>query len=205
MKIQAIIPCAGTGLRLKLSVIKPLVLLEKKPIFVYCLEVFQKCFLVDSVIVVVHRQYVKDFKKIIKKYHLTKVIDVVVGGKNRCEKLLRDCIKTAKRFSAAIAATALTSTIKKVDIRTMRIKQTLDRTKLFAAQTPQVFKKDLIVKAYENICAGAPTDEAMLVEQMGLDVKIVLGSYENIKITTSEDLIFAQNLIKKKEKLCCKK
>ncbi|MBU0502653.1 MAG: 2-C-methyl-D-erythritol 4-phosphate cytidylyltransferase [bacterium] len=76
------------------------------------------------------------------------------------------------------------------------ILETVDRGKLWAAQTPQVFRKDIIVKAFARFGQEKVTDDAMLVEKSGIPVTMVMGSYQNIKITTPEDIIFAQALIK---------
>ena len=77
---------------------------------------------------------------------------------------------------------------------------TLDRGKLWAAQTPQVFKKEIILRAFaEGYAEFQVTDDAMLVEKLGIPVKMVMGSYENIKITTPEDLKIAEGLLKERE------
>ena len=228
MKIQAIIPSAGIGSRLKALTLKPLVMLDGKPIFIYCLETFESCSLIDSMIVVANSNGIEDFKVAIKESGLKKIKAVVSGGKERFDSvrnglrqvdvdtdivlihdgarpfvsvdLVEKCIKTAEESSAAIAAVAVKSTIKLVDLKSMTVERTLDRTKLWDTQTPQVFKKDIIVKAYDNMLQKNPTDDATLVEQMGAKVKIVEGSYDNIKITTPEDLRLAELLLMAKGK-----
>lgn len=119
-------------------------------------------------------------------------------------------IKEAEKSGAAILAVPVKATIKRVtgygirdtdkknNFGTHLVSETLDRNSLWEAQTPQVFRKDLILKAYEKFAGLKATDDAMLVEKMGKKVTVVMGSYNNIKITTSEDLIFAEAILRAK-------
>ncbi len=228
MKIQAIIPSAGSGLRLKNALLKPLVLLEGKSILAYSLEVFEKCSLIDSVIIVGHPDKVESFKVMISDHGFKKIKCVIPGGKERCDSvkkglqkldedtdivvvhdgarpfvsidLIERCIKEAEENLAAIAAVPVKPTIKIVDLESMTVAETLDRAKLWNVQTPQVFKKDVLLKAYENIDQKKPTDDSSLVEQMGIKVKVVQGDYQNIKITTPEDFKLAEFLVREKGK-----
>lgn len=214
MKIQAIIPSAGSGLRLKSELLKPLILIEGKSILAHSLKVFEECSLIDSVIIVGHPDKVESFKAMISEHGFKKIKCVILGGKERCDSvsnglqeidedtdmvvvhdgarpfvsidLLERCIKEAEENLAAIAAVSVKPTIKTVDLESMTVVETLDRTKLWDVQTPQVFKKDILLKAYANVDRRAPTDDSSLVEQMGVKVKIVQGDYKNIKITTPE-------------------
>jgi 2-C-methyl-D-erythritol 4-phosphate cytidylyltransferase len=77
-----------------------------------------------------------------------------------------------------------------------RVEETLDRSLLWAAQTPQIFKKEIIVKAYSQKDQHKVTDDAMLVEKLGIPVKMVMGSYHNIKITSPADLMIAEAILK---------
>ncbi|KPK97054.1 MAG: hypothetical protein AMJ95_11170 [Omnitrophica WOR_2 bacterium SM23_72] len=120
-------------------------------------------------------------------------------------------IKQAARTGAAIVGVPVKATIKKVrslnfEIRskskkqkpkTIVVEKTLDRSKLWEIQTPQVFKRNLIFKAYRKFGRLDVTDDAMLVEKLGVAVYVVPGSYRNIKITTSEDLAIAEAILKK--------
>ncbi|MDD3375656.1 MAG: 2-C-methyl-D-erythritol 4-phosphate cytidylyltransferase [Candidatus Omnitrophica bacterium] len=228
MKTQVIIPSAGIGSRLKTATLKPLIVLDGKPIFIHCLEAFEACSLIHSIIVVVSSESIEDFKVAIKENGLKKVKAIVPGGSERCDSvqnglkqvdddadvvlvhdgarpfvsvdLIERCIKALKENEAAIAAVAVKPTIKLVDAERMIIEKTLDRTKLWDAQTPQAFKKDIIVKAYSHMLQENPTDDSSLVERMGVKVKIVEGSYDNIKITTPEDLKLAEILVKTRGK-----
>jgi len=111
-------------------------------------------------------------------------------------KTVASVIFEAKKSGAAILGVPVKSTIKE-GIRAsgdqgIRVKNTLDRFNLWEIQTPQVFRKELIVEAYKKFGKHTVTDDSMLVEKLGHKVSLVMGSYKNIKITTPEDLIIAK-------------
>ncbi len=223
MKTQAIVPAAGSGQRLKFKIPKPLVLLKSKPLIVYCLEKFQKCSLIDSVILVVQKKYLARFKSIIKNYRLTKVVHVIGGGKTRRdsvvlglkvldkdtdfilvhdgarpfieESLIERTIAQAAKHQAVIASVPVKPTIKQVNCKKFIVEKTLERSTLWEVQTPQVFKKDILIKAHAQPITSEITDDAALVEKLGIDVHVVMGDYRNIKITTPEDLVLAEALL----------
>jgi 2-C-methyl-D-erythritol 4-phosphate cytidylyltransferase len=118
------------------------------------------------------------------------------------KKMISGTIKEAKTSGAAIAAVPVKATIKSVVripssvVRKFVVEKTLSREGLWEIQTPQVFKKELILKAYKKFGKHDVTDDAMLVEKLGRKVGVVFGSYDNIKITTPEDLIFAKAILK---------
>jgi 2-C-methyl-D-erythritol 4-phosphate cytidylyltransferase len=117
-------------------------------------------------------------------------------------EILSSVIKEAKISQAAIVGVPVKATIKKVVscqlsvVSRLVVEKTLDRKDLWEIQTPQVFNKDLILKAYKRFKKFPATDDAMLVERLGVKVSVVLGSYNNIKITTPEDLILAEAIVK---------
>lgn len=223
MKIQAIIPAAGLGTRLKSDIDKPLISLNGHPVFLYPLRLFQRCHLIESVIVVVNGKNLLSFKTIIKKHKLTKVAKIIVGGETRCDSvynglkeldadtdlvmihdavrpfvtrsLLEDIISVGKKKEAVVVGVPVKSTIKRVELKEMLVEKTLDREILWEIQTPQIFKKEILLNAYDQGRVGIPTDDATLVEQSGIKVHVVVGDYQNIKITTQEDLIFAQAIL----------
>ena len=172
-------------------------------------------------------------KEIVEKYGYTKVTKIVIGGKERyhsvyngiCaakregvvfihdgarpfinEQLLSKLYNEVKEHRACISAVRSKDTIKIADDNEM-VKETPDREYLWSIQTPQVFETELIVSAYEKLFQNLPkniTDDAMVVENtMNIKVKLVEGEYQNIKITTPEDLeiaeVFAKKIRKKKE------
>jgi 2-C-methyl-D-erythritol 4-phosphate cytidylyltransferase/2-C-methyl-D-erythritol 2,4-cyclodiphosphate synthase len=198
------------------------------PILVHTLKIFQKLKAIDDIILVLPPDdLVSVRQELIDKYELTKVTSIVAGGKERqdsvrnglaaidgkCELILvHDAVrpfvteKVIRRVAAAAKATGAASlgvkakdTIKetgKNDIVTV----TIPRHNLWLTQTPQAFKLDILKKAYKKAYDEKfyGTDDASLVERMGIKVKMIAGSYDNIKITTPEDLVMAKAFIKSK-------
>lgn len=224
MKIQAIIPAAGEGKRLKGPRPKPLISIKGKPLLIYALQTLEECSLIDSIIVVAPKENLKDFKEALNDFGIKKVVRCVAGGKRRCdsvlnglkeldkdtkivvihdgarpfltEGLLKRCILAGQAHKAAVAAVAVKPTIKRVS-KNLVVCETLNRDELWEVQTPQVFAKDVIVKAYKRLGKRTPTDDAQVVEDLGLKVKIVQGDYQNIKVTTKEDLELADFILSK--------
>src|SRR3989338_11657786 len=89
MKVQAIIPAAGSGIRFRSSTLKPLVLLKNKPVIVHTLQAFERSSSVSSVIVVVPKDFISAYNKCIKRFRLKKVVQVIAGGPSRCESVYR--------------------------------------------------------------------------------------------------------------------
>ncbi len=221
MKTQAIIAAGGVGTRLKQSLPKPLVKINGKPILAYTLEAFERSSLIDSVVLVGHKKYLGEMKNIVEKFAIKKVKEIVAGGKTRCEsvyqglmvtlpttkmvvihdaarplispKIINQAIRLARKYLAVVVAVAVKSTVKEIDPQSLMVKRTLPRETIWEIQTPQVFNKDLLLKAYAKLDpmtlrSGSLTDDASLVEQLGVKVRILPGHYRNIKITTQEDL-----------------
>jgi len=118
------------------------------------------------------------------------------------KEMVSSVIKTAKSYGAAIVGVPVKATVKEVVgcrlsvVSKFVVKKTLRRDNLWEIQTPQVFRKDLILKAYDKFGDIDVTDDAMLVEKLGAKVSVVRGAYNNIKITTPEDLVIAQAIAK---------
>ena len=104
--------------------------------------------------------------------------------------LIGDGLNTVGETGAAVAAVPVKDTIKLSDSRSL-IRETIERSQLWAAQTPQIFSFDIITRAYGNLTAEI-TDDSTAVEQLGYKVKLYMGDYRNIKITTPEDLKLAR-------------
>lgn len=226
MKIVAVVPAAGKGIRLKKRTPKPLVLLDKYPIIIHTLKALSRSGLINNIVLVVDKDYLSRFKSEVKKNKLNKIKKIVSGGQHRfdsvrngilsvdsdadlilihdavrpfiAQKIIKDSIVAANKIGACVVAVPVKSTIKEVKLSNLLVKKTLDRNVLWEIQTPQVFKRDVILKAYKSNKNRLAFDDTSLVEKLGKDVKIVRGSYENIKITTPEDLLFAKALLKKK-------
>jgi len=227
VKVEAIIPTAGLGIRLSRKRPKPLIVIDGEPLFVHTLKVFEKAYCVDSVILVVHSRYRTSYEKYVKKYRLSKVKIVMVGGETRQEsvkraieyldkktrmvlihdgvrpfislKLIQKAVDLCKKHRAVVVAVPVKQTIKRVDDQGF-VEATLKRHKLWEVQTPQVFRRDILEKAYRGNQMSLVTDDASLVENIGIKVKVAEGDYANIKITTPEDLMMAQMFLKQHKK-----
>lgn len=224
MKTQAIILTAGEGRRIHSQVPKALIQILDKPIFIHTLEVFEQSALIDNVILVVPLDKMSDFERFIKEFDIKKVTKIVAGGPTRnasvynglnvvdheteivlihdgvrpfvSTDLIDRSLEACQQEDAVIVGVPLKSTIKKVDENDLTVQETLNRNLLWEVQTPQVFKKDVLLKAHEKGKGSDPTDDASLIEEIGGRVKVVNGEYKNIKITTQDDLVIARAFLK---------
>ncbi len=118
-------------------------------------------------------------------------------------QMVQRLLTALKKHKAVIAGVPVKATVKQVNAKTLRVERTLQRSLLWEAQTPQGFHKDVLVKAHQQKFkgealrpgSGQVTDDAMLVERLGVGVKVVMGDHRNVKITTPEDLSIAEGLI----------
>ncbi|MDD5136415.1 MAG: 2-C-methyl-D-erythritol 4-phosphate cytidylyltransferase [Candidatus Omnitrophica bacterium] len=217
-RVVAIVPAAGTGRRLGAGRKKPFVLLGGKPLVSYALRALDASNDIDGIIVACESSSIGRIRSIAKRYRIYKLIDVVAGGATRFESV-RNCmsslvgsfdvalihdaarpfidgamikrsVRAAWKFGACIAAVPESDTVKAAN-GALFIERTLDREKIFRAQTPQAFRYSLIRKAYLGRRSIGATDDASLVER-DRPVKIVEGSYKNLKVTTKEDLKIAE-------------
>lgn len=223
--VSVIIPAAGLGLRMGTNVRKPFIMIGKKPVFFYTLEKFFKLKRIKEIIFVVNKEdlstVIEKWSDELKTY---KVTNIISGGEKRQDsvfnglhhlssdtkivlihdavrplvnkEIIKAVIEKAEEKGAAIVATPMKSTVKKVNSN-LSIIETVSRHDLWMAQTPQGFKKDIIIEAYDKIknTNAEFTDDAEVVEKCGFKVQIVAGTYDNIKITTSEDLKLAKLLL----------
>ncbi len=230
MKTVAIIPAGGAGKRLGFDIAKQYLLLNSLPVLVHTLNVFQKTDVVSNVILVVPKDDSASVRKqIVEKYGLTKVGAIVDGGSERqdsvqnglqaiakkcdvvvvhdgvrpfvTEEMINRVVAAAADGGAASIGVPAKDTIKETTDENI-VAVTLPRLNLWQTQTPQAFQYDILCRAY----AAAQrdhfygTDDASLVERMGVKVRMITGSHENIKITTQEDLMIAEALVKNKSK-----
>lgn len=218
-----IIVAAGTGSRMKTPESKQYLMLGDKPILAHTLERFQTMACVDAIVLVVGAGDVARGEAYVSRYGLTKVAAVTAGGAERQasvreglralpegtawvavhdgvrpfigEALVRRCLQEARQTGAAVLAVPVKDTIKVADSNGV-IQSTPDRRSLWAIQTPQAFRLDLLRDAHERAVRDGftGTDDSMLVERLGVDVRIAEGAYTNIKITTPEDLLWAETI-----------
>ena len=226
MSVWAIIPSAGTGVRFGGAKPKPLAELAGHALIAHTLAVFEQCSLVDGVVLLVHRDWRRDYEQVVAEGGFSKVKAVVAGGATRTASvqhglaalaaevtvvmvhdgvrpfvthgMIADGLRAARATGAAVAGIKVTPTIKSVDARTRLVVATLDREILWEAQTPQVFDRELLEKAYRTLGTDDPaaTDDAALVERIGGRVQMYPGSYTNIKVTTPDDMAVARALLK---------
>ena len=221
MKADAIIVSAGKGQRFMEGRKKQFFLLADKPILTHTLDKFENCPLIDSILLVVGQEDMDYcLKEIIEKNRYRKISQIVPGGKRRQDsvkngmdalsrdanivvihdgvrpfvtrEMIEDSIHSAQRFGAVVMAMPVKETIKMANADGTVLK-TLDRESLWQIQTPQTFQAHVIKEAYQKATENGfvGTDDASLVERLGMKVHILPGSYTNIKITTPEDLILA--------------
>ena len=221
----AIIVGAGKGKRMNSKVSKILLSLAEKPVICRTIEKFENCAEIDSIILVVNRDNLKEIERLVEYNCYEKVIKIVEGGEKRqdsvynaikegnharpddiilihnaanplvAEETIKEVIKAAKEFGAAVAAVKAKDTIKEADDGNF-VNRTLEREKIWCMQTPQAMKYGLAVrafiKAYNDNFYG--TDDVSLVERLGHKVKIIESNADNIKLTTKEDMGFANSL-----------
>lgn len=221
--VSAIILAGGKGKRMGKDISKQFILVKDKPIIYYTIKKFSDCKLIDEIILVLPKDEIEYCKKeVLEKYSL-KVDKIIEGGKERqdsvynglkalknsdivlihdgarpfvSEKIILEGIENAKKYGAAAPGVMPKDTIKVKDELSFS-KETLKRESLIAIQTPQVFKKDIIVKCHERVRENnvSVTDDTMVVEKYGYKVYLYDGDYINIKVTTPEDLILCEYLV----------
>ncbi len=224
MKVVAIVPAAGKGIRIGGAGVreKPYLLLGDKPILAHTLIALSNCEVIDEIVVVVSKSARSICQaEIIDKYGLHKVKKVVIGGPTRSDSvfnglkeldrshelvlihdgnrpfvtkdMVNGVVEEVAKSCACILAVRIVPTIKEID-EDLKVVRTLERSRLWAVQTPQAFRRELILRAYES--AGEQrslvTDDSTLVERIGYKVKVIEGSRQNFKITTQEDLVAAE-------------
>jgi 2-C-methyl-D-erythritol 4-phosphate cytidylyltransferase len=222
-KVGAVIAAAGESKRMG-GIDKVFAPLGGKPALARVIETFQKCKLIDQIVVVVNAKNIEKCCQLVAEGRWHKVSDVCAGGKRRqdsvaaglkrldgewvvvhdgarplvTKELIEGGFKAAQETGAAVVAIPVTDTIK-IAGEDRIVRQTPPRQNLWAVQTPQVFSLKIITRAYEQI-EGEVTDDASLVEGLGYKVKLYMGSYDNIKITSPHDLALAEVLLKKYER-----
>ena len=223
---SAIIAASGNSTRMGLEISKQLINLCGKPTIEHTLSAFENCDVIDEIVVVCRECDMDSIKAIATKF--SKLKAVVTGGDTRDKSVsngVKACSDVAQFFAihdgarplvrvdditkvvtsayenkACTLGNAVTDTIKVVDDSNTII-ATPDRATLKAVQTPQVFERELYLKAIDNAVTKklSVTDDCSMVEALNVDVKIVLGSAENIKLTTFTDITFAEAILKSRE------
>lgn len=222
MIYDVIVLAAGKGKRMGAEKNKMLLELNEVPIIVHTLLTFERDAACTKIVLVINDNEKAIFHSLILRFNLNKVEHVVKGGSERQESVFQglqvlkgdgivlihdgarplvtaaniaEVVKEAENHGAAILAVPVKDTIKKVV--EYKVKETIDRSSLWAVQTPQAFRLSLILKAHQigreqKITA---TDDASLMEYIGWTVAVVEGDYRNIKMTTPDDMAVAEQFL----------
>ena len=224
MKNYAIITAAGKGTRLPGAVAKQFRPVGSKPLLAWTIDKFEQCPAIDAIHLVVSGEDLNyTHEAVVDRFKYKKVERIVAGGKTRFDSILcglrsipetanlvyihdgvRPLVsiaeieavgKQAEAFDAAILAVRQTETLKRIEDGF--VIATLDRDKIWIAQTPQVFKYEAIISAYIQALESKRdfTDDSSVCEAFGISVRVVEGSTANIKVTTPEDLDLARKLL----------
>lgn len=228
MKTTVVITAGGKGERFGGEIPKQFVELQNIPLIVRSIQNFDNVDEVQSIIIVVHSEWFTYTKDLIKKFNLTKVKDVVVGGLERqdsiynalhskeiedsdlvlihdsvrpflSEKLVHKLIDSAEENGAVVLGSAPKDAVKEINSKGEVIKS-LPRNKLTVTQTPQAFWRDIVYSAYEKAreVNYTGTDSAQVVEFMGYKVTVIEGEDINLKITTPFDFKIAELILNEK-------
>jgi len=223
MNVMAVIPAAGRGERMGGELPKQFRTLKDRPVLAHTLLAFERCPDIDGIVVVVPEDYV-DFcgVRVVEPYDIRKVLRIVPGGRHRQDSvyeglkaaegaeivvvhdgvrplvrpgLISRSVALCRERGAAVVAVPVKETVKLVEGGAVR--KTLPREALWAAQTPQTFRREVLWEAFQRALRDGfyATDEAALVERIGYGVWVVEGEYRNLKITTAEDLYLAEKLL----------
>ena len=217
--VSAVIVSAGSSSRMG-GVNKQFLDLNGLPVIARSISAFQENCLIDEIIIVTRECDIEKISCLVKQNSYTKVSQIIVGGSTRqesvlngiyacsadCEfiavhdgarplvtqKAISDTVCNAFKYLASAAAVRVKDTVKTVDADGF-ITATPDRTFMRFVQTPQVFEKKLYMNAVNSVADSSGfTDDCMLIEAFGKKVFLTEGDYENIKITTPEDISFAK-------------
>lgn len=218
----AIIPAAGSSQRMR-GIDKLFAPIAGRPLLAWTVDAFQDCSAIQQIVLVVHEASLPRARDLVSGQKWPKAITVCAGGARRqdsvargladllpCEwvvihdgarpcvtpQLIEQGLAAATKTGSAIACVPVTDTVKLVNDRV--IVKTLPRSNLWAAQTPQVFRADLIRAAYASAQEDV-TDDASLLESMGYAVTVFQGDYDNIKVTSPHDLVIAERILERRQ------
>ncbi|MDE2179755.1 MAG: 2-C-methyl-D-erythritol 4-phosphate cytidylyltransferase [candidate division NC10 bacterium] len=227
MHVTAIVPAAGAGIRFGGAAKKQFIALNGLPILSHTLRALAASDALAAIIVVVPPGEEPRGREALKLARVNLETEVIPGGQTRQDSvynglqrakaetdlvLIHDgvrpfvsrqvvlaTVEAAKEVGAAVAAVPIIDTIKRVDTDGLVV-ETLQRGQLWSIQTPQVFRYALLMQAHRAVREHGiiATDDAALVERIGGMVKVVRGSYENLKITSEEDLPIADLILKRR-------
>ena len=226
-KCQAVIVAGGSGKRMGTKILKQYMEVGGIPILARTLSCFQNCGGIQDIVIVTAKDEIEFCaKEIVERFNFSKVKKIVRGGAERQnsvfnglasldkdtdivlihdgvrpfvkEEHIKKIIEETAVYGGCVLGVKVKDTVKRCDEKGF-IVSTPDRKYFWIAQTPQAFKYNLIMEAYKK--AGSDvflgTDDSTLAERLGIKVKMIEGDYDNIKITTKEDLDFGEVIVKK--------
>lgn len=227
--VGVVIPAAGRGERLKSRLPKPFVPVSGRPLISHTLAAFQRVSAVSVIVLVARPEDHARLRQLIHRHRLTKVRAVVDGGPSRAAsvsrgiaalptgvrwvvvhdaarpcvspKLIAESIRQARRHGAVACGLRSTVTVKAVDDQD-QVRLTLDRESLWLIQTPQAFRRDWFTEALSRVNGNVDQfpDDAAILEWAGYPVRMIVGDPLNIKITTPEDVLIADNILRSRSK-----
>jgi 2-C-methyl-D-erythritol 4-phosphate cytidylyltransferase len=225
MKTVTIIPAGGTGRRMGGEIPKQYLLIAGIPILAHTLSAFQCSPLIDEIYLAVPEGDIREVRRtVIERYSFSRVRLILAGGRERqdsvknalahvreehrvivihdgvrpfvTEELIERAVAGAKEHGAVSTGVPVRDTVKEVD-GAGRVVKTVPREGLWLTQTPQAFRREVILAAYERAEADGfyGTDDASLVERTGIPVRMILGDRDNIKVTMPEDLVQGEKIV----------
>ncbi|MEH7223802.1 2-C-methyl-D-erythritol 4-phosphate cytidylyltransferase [Bacillus sp. JJ1566] len=223
MDYQVVIPAAGQGKRMNAGKNKQFIELASIPVIIHTLRVFEHDPMCSGIILVINKDEQRIFEELVQTYHIKKGISFIQGGGERQysvynglqavkntdivlvhdgarpflkRKHVHELVNVATKKGAAVLAVPVKDTIKRVS-HDLYVEETVERSSLWAIQTPQAFHVSILQEAHKLAKKEAylGTDEASLVERIPKQVYIVKGDYLNIKLTTPDDLVFAEAIL----------
>ncbi|MDC0706155.1 2-C-methyl-D-erythritol 4-phosphate cytidylyltransferase [Priestia sp. AB] len=224
MKYEIIVLAAGQGKRMKAGRNKQFLTIQNVPLIIHTLQKFEQDPWCSGIVLVVNEKEVAIFEELLTEYPIQKVQSLTAGGDERQHSVynglkslkqaqmilihdgarpfvqqntIHELVEKAASDKAAVLAVPVKDTIKRVEQGT--VIETVERSSLWAIQTPQAFLFDVVMDAHEKAKTNEylGTDDASLVEKAGQKVSIVEGNYDNIKLTTPEDLLYAEAILTK--------
>ncbi len=223
IQTQAIIVAGGSGQRMNHSVPKQFLCIQNTPVLIHTLKAFETFSTTTELIIVIHPQYQKDLEMLLLKYPISNKIILVQGGATRFESvkngtqalfpdslvfvhdavrcllspaLIDRCYRHALQYGNAVPAIASKDSVRYVEDGKNHV---LNRNQIRLIQTPQTFHSATLLRAFQQAEAPHFTDEANVVEAMGDEIFLVEGEDDNLKITVQNDLLIAEEVLKKRQ------
>lgn len=226
MTVSAVIAAGGRGTRMGAGFNKVFMELNGKEILLHTIRAFDESPFVDEIIVVTGAEDIERVQNLAKEHNIKKLVCVTEGGSTRRASVyngiirasgdmiavhdgarclisvqeIEDVIRDCEKYGAAAVGVISKDTLKSADDDGFII-GTIDRSRTYQIQTPQVFMRDVLLDAHEAAIRDGfePTDDCALAERMGIRIKITAGSYDNIKITTPEDIPVAERILSRRK------